>query len=94
MDVVAMTRKILRVPYTMVGKSSLPDLPSTKCQAKCAGVASLDQLHAAFQGDAGWGYQEMNMLWHQYKRVETIPLVAAVPVENLDEETDVVFDYK
>jgi hypothetical protein len=52
MDVVAMMGEILRVAQTMVRKSSLPDFPSMKSQAKCAGVASLDELDSAFQGDA------------------------------------------
>jgi hypothetical protein len=36
----------------------------------------------------------MNMLWHQYECVEAISFVAAVPIEYLEEKTNVVVYYK
>ena len=58
-----MVDKILGIANTMIGKSALPNLASSKSKAKCVRISTLDQLQRSLDRDRrGRRDQQMHML--------------------------------
>jgi len=93
MDVMPMSRKILRVANTMVGKSFLPDFPSTDLDPNRVRVAALEQLHASLQRRVDRRRkQQMNMVRHENESMQLKSPLPAISVQGFQEEPGVGLD--
>jgi hypothetical protein len=92
MDVFAMRSEILTIPYSMVGKSSLPDFAVSELKAEPVGVSTLDELNGPFQSHAHARCQyKVHMLGHQDKRVQLVFLLSSISIHSLKEKPDIRF---
>jgi len=93
MNVIPMMHEIQFITNSMIGESALPHLTlSANDSAKFMRICAFDQLNGPLDGHVhGGSQQEMHMLGHQDKRVQLVPALAAMPVEDLQERSNVGF---
>jgi hypothetical protein len=86
-EIVAADIVVRVVTDTMVGKSSLPD---REFGGEAMRKAAFDELHRSFEGDVGWGDDEVEMVGHDDVGVQKI--AGAVVVDGFEEERGVALD--
>jgi hypothetical protein len=96
MNVISMMHKINAIANSMIRESALPNfLAATDDSAEFVRIRALNQLNSSLDGHVvRRSQQQMNMLGHDDKRVQFVPAFATMPIECLQEETDVNFDAK
>ncbi len=96
MDIVLMAYEIPSVADAMVSESPLPDFsPAAEDSAKSVRIPALDELHRMFERNVmSRGEQEMNMLRHNDKGVQLEAPSAAVAIDCLQEQANVVLDHE
>ncbi len=94
MNVVLVADEILVIANPVVRESPLPDLSlATEDRPEGVGVSAFDQLDRVLQRDIdGGSQQEMNVLGHEDERMQSIAAFAAISVESLQEEANIVLD--
>ena len=94
MNVVLMADEILVIANPVVRESPLPDLSlATEDRPEGVGVSAFDQLDRVLQRDIdGGSQQEMNVLGHEDEGMQSIAAFAAISVESLKEEANIVLD--
>jgi len=94
MNVLLMMQEILFVAYPMVGESSLPDFAlSANDRPKGVRISAFDQLDGVLQRNVmGRGQQQMNVLRHDDKCMQLIAAFAAIAIDRLQKEANVVLD--
>jgi hypothetical protein len=91
-----MMRIIDSTANPMIGESPLPNfLIAPDDRSKFVRVRAFDQLNRTFDGHVvRRSQQEMNMLRHDHESMQGVAPFAAIPVNRLQEETHVSFDYE
>ena len=95
MDVQPVSGEVLSVADAVVGESLLPDFAAADFETDRSRVATLDELHGAFQGDVRSRCDEqVDVIGHQNKCVELELPLAAIAIESLQQEAGIRFDDK
>ncbi|HVO81594.1 MAG TPA: hypothetical protein VMT28_12735 [Terriglobales bacterium] len=81
-----MSLEIGNVSYAVIGKPSLPDFHVLhEFLTGCMGESPLDQLQRPFQRYHG-REQQMKMLGHEHKRMQSVVPLPPVTIQHLQEE--------
>jgi hypothetical protein len=94
MNVISMIHEINVVANSVIGKPALPYLAlPAKDSPEFMRVRTLDELNSSLNGHVdGRSQQQMNVFRHDDKRVQFIASLASMPIEGLQEESNVRFD--
>jgi hypothetical protein len=93
-DVISMMHEVNLVANPMIGESALPDLLITaNDRSEVMRTCALDQLEHPLDGYVVRGsQQQMDVFWHDDKRVQFVTAFTSIAVERLQEEAYVSFD--
>jgi hypothetical protein len=96
MDIFPMLCEVTFVADSMICEAALPYLASsTDDRAKIVRIRAFDQLHGALDRDcSSWRKQEMDVIGHQYKFVQSEPALTAIAVQSFEKQARVVFNYE
>ncbi len=94
MNVISMTPEIHFAANSMIGESPLPHLAlATEDAPEFVRVRALDQLNSPLDRHVhGGSQQEVNVFGHDHERVQFVTALAAVPINRLQEKSNVIFD--
>jgi hypothetical protein len=94
MNVISMMDEIHFVANPMIGESALPHLAlPTNDSAQFMRICAFDQLNGPLDCHVHRGsQQEMHVLGHNNKRMQFVPALAAMPIQNLQKDSNVRFD--
>jgi hypothetical protein len=94
MNVISMMHEINLIANPMIGESAFPYFgTAANDAAEFMRVCTLDKLDRALDGHVVRGsQQEMNVLWHKDKRMQCVAAFTTMPIERLQEKSDVQFD--
>ena len=89
-----MMQEVLIIANSMVGETALPDFSLTANDlAEDMRIAAFDELNCVFDGYAGCRSEDqVHVLGHDHERMELEAAFAAVAIQRLQKETDVVLD--
>ncbi len=96
MNVILMMYEIHFVADAVVGETALPDfLIAADDRAEFMRVCAFDQLNSSLDRHVVRRSQEqMNVFWHDDKRVQFILAFAAVSIDRFQKQTHVDFDHE
>ena len=89
MEIVKTDVTVRFVADAVVGEALLPD---GEFRGEAVRKAAFDELHCSFEGDVGWGDQEMEVVGHDDVGVQKI--TGAVMIDGFEQECGVAFDLK